>query len=111
MNRPTPPHIDIIPTCIRLLRDAGSRRWDDIAAELGRDIWTIKALAYGRMPNAGAKLCQSVLDYFADVAAGRRELPKPRPIKRRERVTTNPHVAKATGARLLQPEQSQQVAP
>lgn len=66
----------------RQLNAAGSGSWEAIAAELSEEggekvsVHLLRKIAYGDRSNPGVAKVQPLLDFFQDVDAGRRELPK-----------------------------------
>lgn len=62
----------------RKLKEAGSNRWELIAAESGVSKHLPRKIAYdSKRENPGIKKIQPLLDYFHQVESGERELPVP----------------------------------
>lgn len=74
----------IIDYLVRKLKDAGPKRWHQIAAEItstnpskpvGEAL--LRKIAYGDRENPGVLTIQPVVDYFWAVDRGERHLPDP----------------------------------
>lgn len=61
----------------RRLKDAGPRRWDRIAAEAGVATSLPRKIASGERDNPTVATIQPLLDYFAAIDRGERDLPLP----------------------------------
>lgn len=61
----------------RRLREAGSARWEAIAAEAGVAKTLPRKIAYDDRENPGVGTIQPLLDFFGAVDRGERELPEP----------------------------------
>lgn len=61
----------------RKLREAGPARWEAIAAEAGIAKTLPRKIAYDDRDNPGVQTVQPLLDFFAAVERGERELPQP----------------------------------
>ena len=59
----------------RRLRDAGAARFDAIAEAAGVTPSFIRKFVYGSRENPRVQTIQPLVDYFADVDRGERELP------------------------------------
>lgn len=60
----------------RRLNEAGSARWEAIAAEAGVAKTLPRKIAYGDRNNSLVETIQPLLDYFGAVDRGERELPE-----------------------------------
>lgn len=60
----------------RRLRDAGAARFEAIADEAGVTVSFIRKFVYGSRENPRVGTIQPLLDYFAEVDQGKRELPE-----------------------------------
>jgi hypothetical protein len=60
----------------RRLREAGPSRWEAIAVEAGVAKTLPRKIAYDDRENPGVATIQPLLDYFADVDRGARDLPE-----------------------------------
>ncbi len=60
----------------RKLREAGSARWEAIAAEAGVAKSLPRKLAYDDRDNPGVQTVQPLLDYFGQIERGERQLPE-----------------------------------
>lgn len=67
----------IIQFLRRRLRDAGPARWQAIAQQTGVAKTLPRKIAYSDRENPGVNTIQPLLDFFAQVDAGVRELPEP----------------------------------
>lgn len=67
----------IIEYVQRKLREAGSRRYDAIAAEAGVSPWLLPKLANGARDNPRIQTIQPLIDYFRAIDSGKRQLPAP----------------------------------
>lgn len=65
----------IIDYLKRKLRDAGSARWEVIAAECGCAKTLPRKIAFNDRDNPGVQTIQPLLDYFQSIERGERELP------------------------------------
>lgn len=61
----------------RKLREAGSARWEPIAAECGVAKTLPRKIVYGDRENPGVQTVQPLLTFFQEVEQGKRELPAP----------------------------------
>ena len=61
----------------RKLTEAGSSRWEAIAAECGIAKTLPRKIAYGDRENPGVQTVQPLLDFFHAVERGERDLPEP----------------------------------
>jgi len=61
------------------LRAAGSARWEAIADAAGVAKSLPRKIAYGDRDNPGVRTIQPLIDFFAQVDRGERDLPEPRP--------------------------------
>jgi hypothetical protein len=61
----------------RRLKEAGPRRWERIASEAGVPRRFPSRVAYGERMNPTLRSVQPLLDYFAAIDRGERELPPP----------------------------------
>ena len=62
----------------RRLRDAGHGRWEQIAEAAGVAKTLPRKVAYGDRENPGVQTIQPLLDFFAAVERGDRQLPQAR---------------------------------
>lgn len=60
----------------RRLREAGAARWDAIAEEAGVTSSFIRKFVYGSRENPRVQTVQPLLDYFAEIDRGERDLPE-----------------------------------
>ncbi len=60
----------------RRLREAGAARWDAIAEEAGVTSSFIRKFVYGSRENPRVQTIQPLLDYFAEIDRGERDLPE-----------------------------------
>lgn len=60
----------------RRLREAGPARWEAIASEAGVAKTLPRKIAYEDRENPGVSTIQPLLDYFAEVDRGVRDLPE-----------------------------------
>jgi len=67
----------IIDYLKRKLREAGSARWEAIAGEAGVAKTLPRKIAYDDRENPGVATIQPLMDYFAAVERGERQLPEP----------------------------------
>lgn len=67
----------IIDYLKRKLREAGAARWEAIAAEAGVAKTLPRKIAYDDRENPGVATIQPLIDFFAAVERGERELPEP----------------------------------
>ena len=72
----------ILDYLTRRLREAGPRRWEAIADEVEVSRSLPAKLVYGNRDNPRVLTIQPLLDYFAAVDRGERELPEPAPTER-----------------------------
>lgn len=61
----------------RKLIEAGSTRWEAIAAECGIAKTLPRKIAYGDRENPGVQTVQPLLDFFHAVERGERHMPEP----------------------------------
>jgi hypothetical protein len=60
----------------RKLREAGPSRWEAIAEEAGIAKTLPRKIAYDDRDNPGVQTIQPLMDYFAAIERGERELPE-----------------------------------
>lgn len=65
----------IIDYLKRKLRDAGSARWELIAAESGVAKTLPRKIAFNDRDNPGVQTIQPLIDYFREIERGERALP------------------------------------
>lgn len=69
----------IIEYLKRNLREAGSQRWELIAAECGIAKSLPRKIAFNDRDNPGIQTVQPLIDYFQEVDRGIRKLPEMQP--------------------------------
>lgn len=70
----------------RMKEEVGASRWEPLAEILNERLdpddrvtyHSLRKIAYGERPNLGLKVAQALLDFFAEVDSGKRQMPEPK---------------------------------